>query len=292
MKSKLSRARVGVGVLFLSVCTSACTTVPPKRAEVADLAHASGVETGVLVSYSMTASSKDVRERGCELVLRHTGLGQEVAFLVRTDEKVALLALEPGNYVGLGLLCGGGKKKWRLDHFLEDAFEVEKGKLTYVGHLNLGLDSTGANLQFSVQDRLKDTQGLAAILRAMPKAAQDRVRIAYTQKPVELEATQGASTGFKIKAEKFSKDPGRAQKLDAELVLAELQKCENDDRAEAPVRIGRLELTATYLDGKLQSIEDSKSRHAFRDSFVECVRSALAALDTGAIPKVELHLEY
>ena len=185
------------------------------------------------------------------------------------EQKNSFTSLPAGHYATGRLGCGIGKI-WDLDKIYASGFHIEGGQTSYLGKLIFIFKGRQLS-EVKKASRAESTQALVTAVQALPQGSTSLVS-AFTERTIAspMYKVGDVSEGFDIQGDGVQ---------NAVTVLNPLAKtlkaCANTEIVNDPIRIGRLEYSAAYKNGRFTEMKTRNDNNAFSDRMRSCVEQSL-----------------
>lgn len=229
--------------------------------------------TGLAIAYEYLTEPGVVPEGGCRLRLESSD--ESVLVTLPVAEKFAVVDLKAGTWKAKRLGCGVGKV-WTLDGISEVALFVKDGSVAYAGSWILELpkirmvkrsgeaaEETSSKVRFH-------SRGVSLKALKEWKTTQSVIN-AFNGKPIDMHEELSGDGGFKLQAAGLKEPENRLASLGSQLTT-----CADRESTHDPIRAGTLEWKVKYTNGTPMSPTVVKTAPAFRQEFLDCIRSSIS----------------
>jgi hypothetical protein len=196
-----------------------------------------------------------------------------------------LFEIPAGVYKGKLLACPH-YSKGDLSAFVKGAFNLEAGKINYLGETVFEFDRDSNLAKMTQADQTETARSLAGDLKTLPAAWQTALFNPFTHRPITGAMIDVKSVHqLKVATKHFLKK-GEA-KAPTSVLESNLQGCDATEQRKYPYRVGTLSYSATYEKRVLQSLK-KEGENSFSNDFVSCVDQAIRDFKPETDAKVEV----
>ena len=263
--------------LFIACSTSPTVKTAPERGSQEykswmPVADRSALGTGqVLLAYQLIDPAHEVPADGCRLRIENTKTQKSVFITLKANEPGSITSLEPGNYITRRLGCGLASV-WTVEDLFSKGFDVEAGKVSYIGKLIFSFNQSKDLELIKKASRVESSDSLNQLLTGAAKGADDVLISGFTDKAITREMITGERfEGFDVHA--LGLQEQRVGLLTP--LLNGLKDCSQTAGHRDPLRIGKLDYVAIFQAGRFQGIRDRVDTNALSDELRSCIESSL-----------------
>ena len=236
------------------------------------VADRSSLGTGqVLLAYQLIDPAHEVPADGCRLRVENTQTKKSVFLTLKPNEPGSVTALEPGNYITRRLGCGLASV-WTVEDLFSRGFNVEAGKVSYIGKLIFSFNQNKDLELIKKATRVDASDSLSVLLSGVVKGADDLLISGFTGKAITKDMLTGERfEGFDVRA--LGLQEQRVGLLTP--LLGQLKDCSQIAGKMDPLRIGKVDYVGIFQSGRFQSIRDRVDTNALSDDLRKCIESSL-----------------
>ena len=249
-----------------------------------------GVQDGgaIVLGYQIMDPAKVVTAEGCRLRVRNTDTGHEIFIPIKPTEPGALVQAEAGHYVTERLGCGISSV-WNLEDLYGKGFQVQKGKVSFLGKLIFFFNQKWQLESVKKGTRVENAESLSLLLLHTAKGAENDLVSGFTLAPITKTMTEGARReGFDV----FALGVRESNQATLSPLLESLKSCSSEAGKSDPLRFGELEYVAVYHAGRFETVRDRKDNNAFSDDFRGCIENSLRKYTASAKGEVRIRVRY
>lgn len=239
---------------------------------------------GVLIAYQISGNRQMVPTNGCRLKLQNVSTSKTVFVAIKADQQSVYKELPAGRYFGTRLSCKT-TKIWNLDSLFANGFEVQDGKVSYVGRILF---------DFS-KDDLTDFRHAT---RSESRTAFEEARNTFTDEPNYISGFTQKPLANDLNAAEtleafdvYAKGTNNAESV-LKPLLAKLTTCSKTAAKQDPLRYGDLKYVATYKANKFVNLEKQDDQHALSDDIVNCVENSLRSYAPSVVGALEVQARF
>lgn len=225
-----------------------------------------------LALLALNIRGMDGSGRTCRWRMINKETGKSYFINIDLGAQHVLAQLDPGEYEASRFGCGIGRV-WNLDETFEGGFQVEEGKISYLGKLIFEFE--GGELE-NIRRASRADSAMAFLQATEAERVENWPAIsAFTGKAIDRSMVENAEyrDGFDVHARGIS----NPSKVLAPLI-ADLKSCVQREGGIDPLRFGYLEYTALYRDGRFSEMKDRIEANGFSDRLRACVERGIMAL--------------
>lgn len=203
---------------------------------------------------------------------------------IKLGDVGGFVALEPGHYDLVRMGCGISYV-WDLSGVYANGFDVVDGNVSYLGKLVLHFED-GELSEVSKASRGDSATALAKASVFVPDVQP--IVSAFTGEVVTREMraqTLSASGGFRVNASGLASESLTP-------LLSRLEACDAQGAKLDPLRLGRLEYTASYKSGAFNDFKDRRDLNTFSNEFKSCVADSLATFRPPRGAAIDIQVVY
>lgn len=231
----------------------------------------------LLLNYSLKSDHPIGRDSPCKLRIHRDDRDETLEMVLRPQDHAAMVSVpEPGTFEFQSLYCGLSRS-WKMPKNRDgNHFEVQPGKITYLGMLSFQLQKEATELSVAY-NYTQDYKTFLETYPRLPEPSKARLVSGYTGKPITAAMVAVPKSevfpSIRLVASREAQDKMNDS--------PDMTLCIQKEKHSNPLFFGKLSYEVKYADNQLKELKTVKQDHAYSDAFLKCISQSLNSFRSG-----------